>query len=170
MSRKMKLSSCSRGNYEDPEMRKEWKQELKEARRLNQSREDRSADEAREAAFASSERACWFAKKRRLTRPPRKDEAGLRRLRHQLRPREARWKTTEARVTSKPRPAAEQGIHVLPPVLRIHDILGWIRIRILGSMTLTNGSGFGSGFGSGSGSWIRILLFSSLTFKMPAKN
>ncbi len=34
----------------------------------------------------------------------------------------------------------------LLPVLRIHDILGWIRIRI------------------------RILLFSSLTFKMPAKN
>jgi hypothetical protein len=49
-------------------------------------------------------------------------------------------------------------------VLRIHDILGWIRIRIRGSMPLTNGSGFGSG------SWIRILLFSSLTFKMPAKN
>jgi hypothetical protein len=45
-------------------------------------------------------------------------------------------------------------------VLRIHDILGWIRIR--GSMPLTNGFG--------SGSWIRILLFSSLTFKMPAKN
>ncbi len=37
-------------------------------------------------------------------------------------------------------------------MLRIHDILGWIRIRILGSMPLTNGSGFGSGFGSGS--WI----------------
>ena len=35
-------------------------------------------------------------------------------------------------------------------MLRIHDILGWIRIRILGSMPLTNGSGFGSG----SGSWI----------------
>jgi hypothetical protein len=49
-------------------------------------------------------------------------------------------------------------------VLRIHDILGWIRIRE--SMPLTDGSG--SGFGSGS--WIRILLFSSLTFKMPAKN
>ncbi len=49
-------------------------------------------------------------------------------------------------------------------VLRIHDILGWIRIRIRGSMPLTNGPGFGSG------SWIRILLFSSLTFKMPAKN
>jgi hypothetical protein len=31
------------------------------------------------------------------------------------------------------------------PVLRIHDILGWIRIRIRGSMPLTNGSGFGSG-------------------------
>ncbi len=52
----------------------------------------------------------------------------------------------------------------LQAVLRIHDILGWIRIRIRGSMPLTNGSGFGSG------SWIRILLFSSLTFKMPAKN
>ncbi len=45
------------------------------------------------------------------------------------------------------------------PVLRIHDILGWIRIR--GSMPVTNGSGFGSG------SWIRI---SSLNFKMPVKN
>ncbi len=43
-------------------------------------------------------------------------------------------------------------------VFRIHDILVWIRIRE--SMPLTNGSG----------SWIRILLFSSLTFKMPAKN
>jgi hypothetical protein len=32
-------------------------------------------------------------------------------------------------------------------VLRVHDILGWIRIRILGSMPLTNGSG----------SWIRVL-------------
>jgi hypothetical protein len=50
------------------------------------------------------------------------------------------------------------------PVLRIHDILGWIRIRIRGSMPLTNESR------SGSGSWIQILLFSSLTFKMPAKN
>ncbi len=29
-------------------------------------------------------------------------------------------------------------------VLRIHDILGWIRIRISGSMPLTDGSGFGS--------------------------
>jgi hypothetical protein len=36
-------------------------------------------------------------------------------------------------------------------VLRIHDILGWIRIRIRGSMSLANGSG------SGSGSCIRIL-------------
>ena len=52
-------------------------------------------------------------------------------------------------------------------VLRIHDILVWIRIRIRGSMPLHNGSGFGSGFGSGS--WIRILLFSSLTFKTPTK-
>ncbi len=49
-------------------------------------------------------------------------------------------------------------------MLRIHDILGWIRIR--GFKPLTNGSGFGSG----SRSWIRILLFLSLTFKMPAKN
>ncbi len=30
-------------------------------------------------------------------------------------------------------------------VFRIHDILGWIRIRIRGSMPLTNGSGCGSG-------------------------
>ncbi len=35
-------------------------------------------------------------------------------------------------------------------MLRIHDILGWIRIWIRGSMPLTNGSGFGSGCGSGS--------------------
>ncbi len=33
------------------------------------------------------------------------------------------------------------------PVFRIHDILVWIRIRILGSMPLTNGSGFRSGSG-----------------------
>jgi hypothetical protein len=35
---------------------------------------------------------------------------------------------------------------VSPAVFRIHDILGWIRIRIriLGSMLLTNGSGSGS--------------------------
>ncbi len=31
--------------------------------------------------------------------------------------------------------------HCRHPVLRIHDILGWIRIRIRGSMSLTNGSG-----------------------------
>jgi hypothetical protein len=33
-------------------------------------------------------------------------------------------------------------------VLRIHDILGWILIRIWirGSMPLTNGFGFGSGY------------------------
>ncbi len=47
-------------------------------------------------------------------------------------------------------------------VFRIHDIFAWIRIRIRGSMPLTNRSG--------SGSRIRILLFSPLTFKMPAKN
>ncbi len=50
--------------------------------------------------------------------------------------------------------------YILKSVFRIHEILGWIRIR--GSMPLTSGSG--------SGSWIRILLFSSLTFKMPTKN
>ncbi len=44
-------------------------------------------------------------------------------------------------------------------VLRIHDILGWIRIQIRESMPLTNGSGY----------WIRILLFSSLTFKIQQK-
>jgi len=42
----------------------------------------------------------------------------------------------------------------------------WIRIRHRRSMPLTDGSGFGFG----SGSWIRILLFASLTFKMQAKN
>ncbi len=31
--------------------------------------------------------------------------------------------------------------HMLQPVLRFHDILVWIRIRISGSMPLTNGSG-----------------------------
>jgi hypothetical protein len=35
---------------------------------------------------------------------------------------------------------------VSSPVLRIHDILVWIRIRIRGSMPLTNGSGSGSFF------------------------
>jgi hypothetical protein len=61
----------------------------------------------------------------------------------------------------------------LGPVFRIHDILGWIRIR--GSILLTNGSG--SGFGrildpdpDSSGTWIRIQLFSSFIFKMPTKN
>ncbi len=54
----------------------------------------------------------------------------------------------------------ESGFFPYPAVFRIHDILGSIRIRILRSMLLTNGSG----------SWIRILLFSSLTFKMAAKN
>ncbi len=39
-----------------------------------------------------------------------------------------------------------------PPVLRIHDNLVWIRIRIRGSMPLTNGSRSGCGCGSGSGS------------------
>ncbi len=34
------------------------------------------------------------------------------------------------------------------PVLRIHDILGWIRIWIRGSMPLTNESGSGCGSGS----------------------
>jgi hypothetical protein len=43
-----------------------------------------------------------------------------------------------------------QGAHRADPglfctVLRIHDILVWIRIRIRGSMPLNNGSGFGPG-------------------------
>ncbi len=60
------------------------------------------------------------------------------------------------------------------PVFRIHDILVWIRMRIRGSMPLTNGSGFGSGF------WIRIRILDPdpaifvihhfVTFKMPTKN
>ena len=45
-------------------------------------------------------------------------------------------------------------------VFRIHDILGWIRIRNLGYMLPTGGSG--------SGFWIQMLLV-SLTFQMPAK-
>ncbi len=48
----------------------------------------------------------------------------------------------------------------LVAVLRIREILVWIRIR--GSMPLI--------ISSKSGSWIRILLFSSLAFKMPTKN
>ncbi len=59
--------------------------------------------------------------------------------------------------------AFQKGFCTCKAVLRVHDIWGWIRIRIRGSIPLTNESG------SGSGSWIRILLFSSLTFKMPAK-
>ncbi len=43
------------------------------------------------------------------------------------------------------------GTKVIRAVFRIHDILVWIRIRISGSMPLTNGSGFGSGCGSESG-------------------
>jgi hypothetical protein len=43
-------------------------------------------------------------------------------------------------------------------VLRIYDILVWIRIRISGFMPLTNESGF------------RILQVLSLTFKTPTKN
>jgi hypothetical protein len=43
-------------------------------------------------------------------------------------------------------------------VFRIRDILVRIRIRILGSVPLTNVSGF------------RILLFSSVTCKTPKKN
>ncbi len=46
---------------------------------------------------------------------------------------------------------------------RINDILVRIRIRILGSVPFTNGSG--SGFGSA-----RLLLISAVTFKTPAKN
>jgi hypothetical protein len=42
-------------------------------------------------------------------------------------------------------------------VLRIHDILVWIQIRIRGSMPLTNGSGSGSCY------------FHSFTFKTPIK-
>ncbi len=51
------------------------------------------------------------------------------------------------------------GTAYLRPVFRIHDILE--RIRIRGSMPLTNGSGSESGSGS--------CFFSSLTFKMPTK-
>ncbi len=55
---------------------------------------------------------------------------------------------------------------LIAEVLRIHETL--VRIRICWSMPLTNG--FGSGSGSASWSWMPILLFSSLTFKMPTKN
>jgi hypothetical protein len=39
---------------------------------------------------------------------------------------------------------AQTGTNTKKPVLRIHGILGWIRIRICGSMPLANGSGSGS--------------------------
>jgi hypothetical protein len=51
--------------------------------------------------------------------------------------------------------------HLYQPMLRIHDILVWIQIRIRGSMLLTNGSGFGSG---------PCCFRSSLTFNTPTKN
>ncbi len=60
----------------------------------------------------------------------------------------------------KLRTVTTSNLTYLQAVFRIRDILLWIRIRIRGSMPLTNGSG----------SWIRILLLSSLTFKMPTKN
>ncbi len=82
-----------------------------------------------------------------------------------------RWESTATLTTSNyvPPPSqpkwAEISVectlkYLCRAVFRINDILGWIRIRIRGSMPLTNRSG----------SWIRILLFSSLIFKMPAKN
>ncbi len=40
---------------------------------------------------------------------------------------------------------SECPLRMFKAVLRIHDIFGWIRIRIRGSMPLTNGSGFRSG-------------------------
>jgi hypothetical protein len=46
--------------------------------------------------------------------------------------------------------ATQARLETFSSVLRIHDILVWIRIRIRGSMILTNGSGSGFGFGSGS--------------------
>jgi hypothetical protein len=52
--------------------------------------------------------------------------------------------------------AAVERAQVAQPVFRIHDILVWIRIRIRGSMPLTNGSGSGT-------------FYFPLTFKMPKK-
>jgi hypothetical protein len=56
----------------------------------------------------------------------------------------------------------DMGINrMLEPVLRIREILVWIRIRIRGFEPLTNGSesrfgsGSGSGFGSGGSSSLR---------------
>jgi len=43
-----------RNNSEGPETRKEQKQELKQLERLSRSKEDRSADGAKEAAVESS--------------------------------------------------------------------------------------------------------------------
>jgi hypothetical protein len=54
-----------------------------------------------------------FAKWRRPPGLPKKGLAGLRRLRHQLRPRGAGQETMEARMVSKVQLEAEQNIHVL---------------------------------------------------------
>ncbi len=43
-----------RNNSDDPETRKEQKQKLKQVERLSRSKEDRSADGAREVAVESS--------------------------------------------------------------------------------------------------------------------
>jgi hypothetical protein len=51
----------------------------------------------------------------------------------------------------------------LKALLRIHDILLWIRIH--GSMPMTNGSGFGCGSGCG----FRNLLFWSMTLRCQQK-
>jgi hypothetical protein len=54
-------------------------------------------------------------------------------------------------------------LNIILAVFRIHDISVWIRIRIRGSMPLTNGSGSipltsGSGSGRPKNSWIRIRI------------
>jgi hypothetical protein len=57
--------------------------------------------------------ACQFAKWRWPAGPPGKDLAGLRRMRHQLRPGGAGQETMEGRMVSKARLEDEQGIHIL---------------------------------------------------------
>jgi hypothetical protein len=101
-----------RNNSKDPETRKGQKEELKEVERLSRSKEDRSADGAREAAVESSSgasevtrrgHACQFAKWRWPAGLPGKDWAGLRRMRHQLRPGGVGQETMEGRMVSKAR-------------------------------------------------------------------
>jgi hypothetical protein len=73
-----------------------------------------------------------------------------------IRIRDPGWKEVGSGIRDKhPRPATLLISHQFEPVLRSHDIL--VRIRTRRSIRTSD-------------QWIRILLFSSLTFKTPSKN